>query len=201
MDRVILYIHGKGGSFKEVEVYKENCQGLKLIGLDYEIDYPWIVREKIKAAYDQLKREYGKVYVLATSIGAYFSMLALQNSAVEKAFFISPIVDMEQVIRNMMLCAGVTEDKLQKELEIPTSFGETLSWEYLSYVRNNPIKWKANTEVLYGARDNLTSQETIETFVGEHKVKLTVMEEGEHWFHTKEQIEFLNSWMKKVVQS
>ena len=28
---------------------------------------------------------------------------------------------------------------------------------------------------------------------------LTVMKGGEHWFHTKEQLAFLNDWMRSVV--
>jgi len=34
----------------------------------------------------------------------------------------------------MMIWANVTEQDLYKEKEIETSFGETLSWEYLCYV-------------------------------------------------------------------
>ena len=33
----------------------------------------------------------------------------------------------------MMQWANVTEDDLQKHKEISTSFGETLSWDYLCY--------------------------------------------------------------------
>ena len=36
-------------------------------------------------------------------------------------------------------------------------------------------------------------------FTGNHNAHLTVMENGEHWFHTEEQLAFLNAWMKKVI--
>ncbi|WP_235673508.1 hypothetical protein [Clostridioides difficile] len=43
-------------------------------------------------------------------------------------YFVSPILDMQQLISNMMLWANVSEEQLKHELIIPTSFGHTLSW-------------------------------------------------------------------------
>ena len=79
---------------------------------------------------------------------------------------------------------------------IPIASGEDLSWDYLCYVREHPIRWNASTEILYGENDNLTSYETIASFAREHNAKLTVMEGGEHWFHTKEQMKFLDEWIR-----
>ena len=42
------------------------------------------------------------------------------------------------------------------------------------------------TEILYGNMDNLQSIDTIKEFVNDNSAGLTVMEGGEHWFHTKE---------------
>ena len=124
-------------------------------------------------------------------------MSALADRKIEKAYFISPVVDMESLIQNMMQWANVTEDDLQKQKEIPTSFGETLSWEYLCYVREHPVAWTVPTNILYGEKDSLTSYETISAFADRIGAALTVMENGEHWFHTKEQMEFLSDWIKK----
>lgn len=60
---------------------------------------------------------------------------------------------MEQLIVDMMFWANVTEDELQDKKEIETTFGETLSWEYLCYVRRNPITWKIPTDILFGEKD------------------------------------------------
>ena len=43
--------------------------------------------------------------------------------------------------------------------------------------------------------DNLTSRETVRRFAREHNASLTVMEKGEHWFHTAEQMRFLDEWI------
>lgn len=123
-------------------------------------------------------------------------MNALENKKIEKSYFISPIVDMERLIRNMMQWANVTEKQLQDEQEIQTEFGETLSWKYLCYVRNHPSKWKIPTHILYAQNDNLTSYKTILEFSKQTNASLTVMKEGEHWFHTKKQMAFLDKWLK-----
>ena len=66
-------------------------------------------------------------------------MNALVEKTISKALFISPIVNMERLITDMMSWSNVTEDELCSKKEISTDFGETLSWEYLCYVRKHPI--------------------------------------------------------------
>lgn len=53
----------------------------------------------------------------------------------------------------------------------------------------------APTKILYGEKDNLTSFETMKEFADKHKARLTVMKGGEHWFHTEEQMNFLDMWI------
>ncbi len=96
----------------------------------------------------------------------------------------------------MMLWANVTEQELAEKSEIPTDFGETLSWRYLLYVRAHPISWNVPTRILYGERDDLTSLETISAFAKRIGAELTVMPDGEHWFHTPEQMRFLDDWIR-----
>lgn len=199
MDKAILYIHGKGGNFAEAERYKEICNGFEIVGVDYDVYLPWVVEHSIKAVYDDLRRDYEHISIIANSIGAYFAMHTLQKCNIEKAMLISPILDMEKLICDMMCWAGVTEQELCEKGEIPTDFGETLSWNYLKFVRENPINWPVPTEILYAGKDNLTARETVDAFVKNHNAKLTVMEEGEHWFHTPEQLTFLDEWLKRVI--
>lgn len=127
-------------------------------------------------------------------------MHALANERIERAIFISPIVNMEKIITDMMKFSNVTEDELRDKKEIATERGENLSWKYLCYVRENPIAWKIPTHILYGAKDNLTSMETMKNFARKIGSTLTIMENGEHWFHTAEQMKFLDGWLKKIVE-
>ncbi len=196
MKQAILYIHGKGGDAAEAEHYKPLCRDYDVFGLDYEVSTPWETKAEFQKEFDALAAKYDRVIIIANSIGAYFAMNALGDRKIAKALFISPIVDMEKLITDMMLWANVTEAELCECGEIPTDFGEVLSWEYLSYVREHPIDWNIPTEILYAGGDNLTSRETVTAFAKEHGASLTVMENGEHWFHTEEQMRFLDEWVR-----
>ena len=192
---VILYIHGKGGSAAEAEHYKAIFPGAAVVGLDYKTSLPWETGREITACVEKLKKQYDDVVLVANSIGAFFSMNGELEGLVKKAYFISPIVDMEKLIVDMMAWANVTETELQTKGTISTEFGENLSWEYLNYVRTHPISWNVPTKILYGSEDKLTSLATMEEFTEMHNAQLTVMEKGEHWFHTEEQMKFLDNWI------
>lgn len=195
MKNAIIYIHGKGGSASESEHYKPLFPDCDVIGLDYKTFTPWETGKEIHAAVEKLKKEYESVILIANSIGAFFSMNAKIDSVLEKSYFISPIVDMEKLILDMMTWAKVTEEDLKQQGVIQTDFGEDLSWEYLCYVRDHPVEWNVPTDILYGSRDELTSYDTISTFAEKHHANLTVMKNGEHWFHTEEQMRFLDNWI------
>jgi len=196
MKDLILYIHGKGGSAAESEHYRPLFPDCEVFGLDYQTFTPWETGAEIRAAAENLKAEYENIILIANSIGAFFSMNAGIDNLICKAYFISPIVDMEKLIVDMMLWANVTEAELKAKGVIRTDFGEDLSWEYLSYVRDHPISWDVPTQILYGENDNLTSYETVHAFAERHNAVLTVMEDGEHWFHTEKQMQYLDDWIR-----
>lgn len=199
MKKAIIYVHGKGGRASEANYYKRLCLGYDIYGVDYHENLPWIVSKQIKTKYDELTKEYDEISLITNSIGTYFAMLALQNCKLKKAYFISPIINMERLIMDMMIWANVSETELQERNEIPTNFNETLSWKYLCYVRDNPINWNVPTAILYAQNDNLTARNTIDEFVNNHNASLTVMEDGEHYFHTEKQLRFLDDWMIKEI--
>lgn len=197
MDKIAVYIHGKDGNVNEAEHYKPLFPQYDVKGFDYKAQTPWEAKKEFPFAIRSLCKEYESVTLIANSIGAYFALHSLAGQRIEKAFLISPIVDMEELIIQMMAQAGIIEGELEKRKEIYTSCGEKLSWEYLCYVRKNPLAWNIPTEVLYGESDHMISCETISAFVRLTGAGLTVMKGGEHWFHTKEQMAFLDAWIKR----
>ena len=197
MKDAVLYIHGKGGSAAECEHYRPLFPDCEVFGLDYRTFTPWETGAEIRAAAEKLKSDYENIILIANSIGAFFSMHAGIDGLICRAYFISPIVDMEKLIVDMMLWANVTEAELKAKGVIRTDFGEDLSWNYLCYVREHPIRWKVPTKILYGEKDTLTGEAAIRAFAEEHRAALTVMAHGEHWFHTDEQMRFLDSWIKR----
>ena len=199
MKRLVIYVHGKGGNAEESTHYQPLFAESDVIGFDYKSQNPWEAKNEFSCFYDLHSKGYDSVILIANSIGAFLSMNALHDKRIEKAYFISPIVNMEKLIADMMMWAKVTEDELKSKKEIQTDFGETLSWEYLCYVREHPIVWTIPTHILYGEKDSLTSYETISEFANRIKATLTVMKNGEHWFHTEEQMKFLDNWISNSL--
>ena len=197
MNDFVIYVHGKGGSAQEAEHYKTLFPDCEVIGFDYRSQTPWDAKEEFFAFFAEKKKRRKRITLIANSIGAYFALSSLNETLVDNTFFISPIVNMESLIRNMMRWSNVTEQELKEKQKIATNFGETLSWEYLCYVRKHPILWNVPTCILCGEHDNLTSIETITAFATQHHADLSVMPGGEHWFHTDEQMQFLDKWIKE----
>ena len=199
MKKLVIYVHGKGGTAEEAKHYQTLFVESDVIGFDYKSQNPWEAKREFSDFYDLHSKEYNSVILVANSIGAFFSMHALAEKKISKALFISPISNMEKLITNMMIWSNVTEEELCRKKEISTGFEETLSWEYLCYVRKHPIKWNIPTCILYGANDNLTSLETVSEFAEQIGASLTIMNDGEHWFHTNEQMEFLDNWIRNSI--
>ena len=191
-----VYLHGKGGNAREAERYRALLPGWRVTGFDYRAQTPWEAREEFLAYFKAARRDGTKVLVIANSIGAFFAMQALDETRVDRALFVSPVVDMERLIETMMAGEGITEPELRQRGEIKTEFGETLSWRYLQDVRQHPIRWRVPTAILYGSGDALMPRETVEAFARCTGATLTVMEGGEHWFHTKAQMQFLDAWVR-----
>ena len=208
---VYLYIHGRNGCKEEAERFAFTaCEaGWQVLAIDLpghgarkngpERLLPWAAVPEIEAVYARMKPVWVHIRLYGVSIGAWLAMQALQGDAPEKALLVSPVVDMESVITHMMQAANVTEQQLQQAGEVPTSFGETLSWQYLCWVRENPLRWHGRTQVLYGDRDDLTSRAEIERFRQQSGAHLTIVEGGEHWFHTPVQMAVLQTWEETNV--
>ncbi len=196
MKHLVIYVHGKGGSAAEAEFYQPLFPDAAVIGFDYRAETPWEAEKEFPPFFEAQAGSCGQVTLIANSIGAFFCMRALSGVQLGRALFVSPIVDMETLIGDMMKWAGVTEEELCRRKEIQTGFGETLSWDYLCDVRRHPVQWKVPTCILYGEQDHLTARDTVSRFAGEIGARLTVMPDGEHWFHTEEEMRFLAGWVR-----
>jgi len=213
-NKVYLYIHGQAGRKEEAEAFAHIAghYGWQVLSIDLpehgerkretnSFD-PWHVVPELLSVMEYVKGRWTHISLFANSIGAWFGMLSFENEHLEKSLFVSPILDMNQLISNMMLRANVSETELERERTIPTPSGQTLSWEYLLYARNHPItQWKVPTAILYGEHDGLTDRTVVENFVQRFHCNLTIMKNGEHWFHTPEQLEVLNRWIETRLRA
>lgn len=210
--KLFLFIHGQGGSKDEAGRFAEIAVpfGYQVLGIDLPEHggrqdgakfLPWEVVPELEHVMKYAKGRWGSISIRAISIGAWFSMLAFKGEKIDKCLFSSPLVDMENMISNLMKWSGVSEERLQKEKEIPTDFGQTLSWRYLCYAREHKVHaYCHDTAVLYATGDELIPKTVIERFVSDNSCRIQLIDGGEHWLHTPDEIEIMNRWEEKELK-
>lgn len=212
--RAFLFVHGKQGSKADALPFAEAVcpKGWQVLAVDLPEHgdrkddptplVPWVAAPEIARAMDYARGRWAHVGLIAVSLGAYMSMRALWQAPPECALFVSPILDMDRLITTMMGWAGVTQAELEARGEIPTAFGETLSIAYQRDVRSHPVEaWTAPTSILYAGGDHLTPRGVVDAFAAAHGASVTVMEDGEHWFHTPEQMAALRAWLEGATDA
>lgn len=207
-DGVYLAIHGKCGCKEEAESLAEIVcpTGWQVLAVDLPEHgerrgesgtfNPWSVVPELHGVMTYIRGRWKTVSLYACSIGAYFCLMSYAGELFEKCLFVSPLLDMRRLIEGMMAAASVTPERLKSEEEILCGNGETLSWRYYCYAADNPVSvWNSPTEILYAGGDFMTDRATVDAFASRFGCGLTVMENGEHWFHTDEQLDFLHRWI------
>lgn len=207
--QVCLYVHGQHGNKEEAAFLAEIlCPGgWQILSFDLpghgerqaESDSfdPWHIVPELESVLQYAKKQGQRRALFANSIGAWFSLLAFPRESFVECLFLSPVVDMKQLILKMMGWAHVSEAQLQQAGRIPTDFGQTLSWEYWQYALAHPIRqWPSPTQILYGEKDNLVDLSEVEAFSQRFSCPVTVMKQGEHWFHTEAQRAYLKEWVQ-----
>ena len=211
-EKLYLYIHGMGGCKEEAQLFAEKvCPlGYQVLSIDLPQHgerkgcaaafEPWDVLPELRFVIKYAKAHFERISLFANSIGAWFSMLTFADEKLENCLFLSPVLDMNRLIEQMMGWAGVSIERLQAEQEIATNFGQTLSWRYRQFALDNAItRWDFPTAILYGSSDHLVERETVNGFCERFGCGLTVLEGGEHWFHTDEQLKFMQDWIEKSI--
>lgn len=182
-DKVFLFVHGLHGRKEEALAFAEVAvpKGYQILSIDLPVERePWEVLPRLNEVRDFLYENWKNVSVRANSIGSWFSLLAFQNMKVEQALFVSPILDMKKFIELM----PQRED------------------DYYEWVVNHPItRWDASTYILRPAVDPVVSEEVGRDFINQHQWQVTLMPDGEHWFHTPEQLAFLKEWENSIVSA
>lgn len=214
-NKVFIAVHGNMSN-KEDEVIKilaENVvsKGYQLLSFDLpehgerkeNTNYLCKVQNCVKdlnSIMEYTKENYNEVNLWACSMGAYFSLLAYKNEKIKQCVFLSPVVNMKTIIDNMMLWSNTTEKELKEKQEVKTDFGQTLYWDYYKYVKDNPItNWNKKTYILYGNKDNMQNEDIIKNFSNKFNCDLSILDGGEHYFHTEEQLKFYKEWLSKVI--
>lgn len=147
-----------------------------------------------------VKDNWNNISLFACSMGAYFSLLAYKDEVINQTLFLSPVVNMKRIITNIMKWFNIDEEQLKNQQTVETPIGQSLYWDYYCYVNDNPInKWDKPTNILYGSKDDLCESEIVFKFVEKFKCNIVVMNEGEHYFHTPEQLKFFKEWLSNSI--
>lgn len=141
------------------------------------------------------------ISLFACSMSVYFSLLAYRDYDIKKCLFLSPVVNMERIINNMMAAFSVSEEKLKTAKIIPLPNGQTLDWNYYKYVKDHPaiFRWNSPTSILYGSGDDVSEWKDLSAFAERNGAQLLVLEAGEHYFHTEEQLRVFDDWAAREL--
>ncbi|MPM13428.1 IS1595 family transposase ISBth19 [bioreactor metagenome] len=160
----------------------------------YELS-PWNCISDLTAVFEFVRSLTSDISLFACSMRAYFSLLAYRNFDINQSLFLSPVVNMKRIIQNMMAGFQVSEERLKKERQIPLPIGQTLDWDYYNYVRESPVSdWNVPTAILWGSDDNVTEWSEISVFSAKNEISVKVLDHGEHYFHTEEQLRVFDAW-------
>lgn len=210
-DKLFIVIHGLGGNKEEAERFAKVavCYGYQVLAADLPkhgerrdgVNFvPWEVIPELQAVLSYAKEKHSRLSIRATSIGAYFSLLAYRGENFEKCLLVSPLLDMVEMINSLMAAAGVSEERLKAESEIETEFGQTLSYKYLCYARERKVeKISDKTSILYASGDETVPRFTVENFAKENDCDLRILSGFEHWLHTAEEISAMESWEREKL--
>ena len=123
--QIVVYVHGKGGSAEEAKHYIPLFPDCSVIGFDYHAQTPWDAKEEFPRFFSAQRKRCDRLTLIANSIGAFFSMSALDAALVDRAYLISPVVDMEKLIGDMPLVlhggTGIPTDMIKKAISLGVS--------------------------------------------------------------------------------
>ena len=207
-DRVYLVVHGKASCKEDAERFASIAvdKGYQVISFDLpehgeraSLERACTVQnavQDLRKVMDYVRQNWNSVRLFATSLGAYFSLVAYRDVGFDMCLFSSPILNMQRLIENMMRWFNVTPEQLQVQREIPTPIGETLSWDYYSYVREHPVDvWNSPTAILSPELDNLTEPEVVDEFAERFGALVQRVAGSEHYMHSDAELAIMDAWM------
>ena len=148
-------------------------------------------------AFAQLARSQStEVGLLASSIGAYFSLCDTPTGTFERAWLVSPLIDLEYYIRDVMAEHSVTDEQLEAETVIDTPRA-VLEWPYLRFVEEHPARLDIPSWTIRGDQDEVVPLDALSRFVSAPGVELVQIEGGQHFLGQPPHLETVVAWFKE----
>ena len=203
-DRAFLVVHGMGGSLNDAAPFAslaaDHSWQVVSVGLPRSF-LPWDCVPYLTTTFAAMRARWSRIGLRATSIGAWFSLQALDGRGVERALLQSPVVDMVGLVEAMMAEAGVNRAQLEVAGELPGPGGSVLSWRYLTWAERHRVeRWDAPTSIIVGDADELLVPGSVERFAGRVGADVTTVAGGAHWLHQPAELESIARWEARVLE-
>lgn len=148
-------------------------------------------------AFTQLARSQStEVSLLANSIGAYFSLCDTPAGTFKHAWLVSPLIDLEYYIRDVMAEYLVTEEQLAAETVIDTPRA-VLEWSYLRFVQEHPPRLDIPCWIIRGDQDEMVPLNAISRFLKTPGCELVQIEGGRHFLGQLPYLNTVITWFKE----
>ena len=210
-EKLYIHVHGKMSRKEHAESFAKIAESRGYQTLSFDLpehgerkNEPdrcdiWTGMRDLKKIADWAFTQYKSVSLYGCSLGAYFSLQTYASLPFQKCLFQSPVLDMEYLVRQMMLWFDITEEQLEKEKEIDNPV-DPLRWDYFQFVRSHPVEsWPIPTAILYGGKDDLQSRGVMEAFCTAHGCSLTVSGQSGHAFMDMGDDEIIENWLKENI--
>ena len=137
-----------------------------------------------------------EVSLLANSIGAYFSLCDTPAGTFDRAWMVSPLLDLEYYIRDIMAEYSVTDEQLEAQTVIDTPRG-VLERSYLRFVEEHPARLNAPSWMIRGDQDEMVPLNALSRFVGAPGVELVQVEGGQHFLGQPPHLDTVVAWFEE----
>ena len=207
-ERVYVFVHGKASCKEEAERFAGLVAAKGYQVISFDLPEHGERKDEARACNVQngiadlrtvmafVRERWSRIDLFANSLGAYFSLMAYGDVRFGNCLLSSPVLDMQRLIENMMRWFDVTPERLEKERVIETSFGEPLSWDYYTFVREHPVeRWDSPTAILYPELDNLTELAVVEDFAQRFGGRVQTVPGSEHYLHTDAELLVFDAWV------
>lgn len=151
---------------------------------------------EIKAFAQLARSQSTEVGLLASSIGAYFSLCDTPAGTFECAWLVSPLIDLEYYIRDVMAEYSVTDEQLEAETVINTPRA-VLEWPYLRFVEEHPAKLDIPSWTIRGDQDEMVPLDSLSRFVNAPGVELVQIEGGQHFLGQPPHLDMVITWFEE----
>lgn len=137
-----------------------------------------------------------EVGLLASSIGACFSLCDTPAGTFERAWLVSPLIDLEHYIRGVMAEYSVTYEQLEAETVIDTPRA-VLEWPYLRFVEEHPARLDIPSWTIRGDQDEVVPLSALSRFVDAPEGELVQIEGGPHFLGRPPHLDTVVAWFEE----